>query len=297
MGSIEWQVYDSCAAVTRLYAIYESFVENLIGDWVRLLPKIVSNYSELGEKIQNTHREGTARLLLDLNKNRFQHLSIEKVVQGLFDGISHNQQYELLPEAFLLHEQNLRKEALEKLLADAGIENSWKWVLNSRKIKHFIEEVSASQNRAEGELKRLIDYRNEAAHGSVDRDQILGSQELLDLCDFIEAFCQALVELVSYQVICKKVYRGEAREIGTIAEWFTTPNAAVVKVKEVTLSVGSSLWLISETSSYCQLARIESIKVNDISKEQVNITSEIEVGLQLNREAKKGLSIYLVEEN
>jgi hypothetical protein len=67
-NDIEWQVYDSCAAVTRLYAIYESFVENLIEEWIRLLPKIVSNYSELGEKIQNTHREGTARLLLDLNK-------------------------------------------------------------------------------------------------------------------------------------------------------------------------------------------------------------------------------------
>ena len=134
----EWLVYDRCAVVTRLYAIYERFVEDLISDWLQLIPVLVSSYSDLGENIQNTHRQGIGRLLVDLNKNRFQHLSVEKVVQGLFCGITSTGKYELLPEAFLLHEQNLRKEVLEKLLADAGIENAWKWVINHREIKYFV---------------------------------------------------------------------------------------------------------------------------------------------------------------
>jgi MAE_28990/MAE_18760-like HEPN len=290
---IGWQVYDHCAAVTRLYAIYEHFVEDLISDWLRLLPELILPYSTLGEKIQNTHREGVGRLLLDLNKNRFQHLSVEKVIQGLFSGVTDTDKYELLPEAFLMHEQNLRKEVLEKLLADTGIENAWKWIVNYRKIKNFVEEVRGSQNTAEGELKQLVDYRNEAAHGSVD--QILGIQELLDLCDFVESLCQSLAELVTYQLILQKKSVGQAKLIGTITEWFKQKNAAVAKVKEITLSVGDHLWLVSDSSSYCQVATIETIQINNIPKQQEQIISETEVGLKFDIDAKRGLSLYVID--
>jgi hypothetical protein len=289
----EWQVCDHCTAVTRLYAIYERFVEDLISDWLRFLPELVSCYSNLEKKIQNTHREGVGRLLIDLNKNRYQHLSVDQVVQGLFSGIAGTEKYALLPEAFLLHEQNLRKEIIEKLLADAGIENAWKWVINHREIRNFVEEVRGSQNTAEGELKQLVDYRNEAAHGAID--EILGTQELLDLGDFVEALCKALAELVTYQIISRKTLIRQAKKIGTITEWHKKPGAAVAKVRETTLSVGGNLWLVSESSSYCQLAKIESIKINDMSKEQEEITSEIEVGLKFDTDAKKGLSLYVIE--
>jgi MAE_28990/MAE_18760-like HEPN len=46
-SELEWQVYDHCAVVTRLYAIYERFVEDLIAEWLELLPDIVTKYSDL----------------------------------------------------------------------------------------------------------------------------------------------------------------------------------------------------------------------------------------------------------
>ena len=288
-----WQVYDHCATVTRLYAIYERFVEDLISNWLLLLPQLVSNYSDLEDKIQNTHREGTGRLLLDLKKKRFQHLSIEKVIQGLFSGVTGTEQYELLPDAFLSHEQNLQKDILEKLLVDAGIENCWKWVKKHRKIKYFLEEIRETQKTAEEELKQLVDYRNEAAHGGVD--EILGTQELLDLGDFVKALCEALAELVSYQIISRKISIAKAKEIGQITEWFKKPRAAVATVTDITLTVGGSIWLVSETSSYCKLAKIESIQIDDIDKNEVEIASKAEVGLKLDTDAKQGLSLYVME--
>ncbi len=291
----EWQIYDHCAAVMRLYAIYERFVEDLISDWLLLIPELVSCYSNLEDKIQNTHREGIGRLLVDLNKNRFQHLSIEKVVQGLFNGITSAGQYELLPEAFLLHEQNLRKEVLAKLFADAGIENAWEWVKNHREINNFVEEVRGSQNTAEAELKQLIDYRNEAAHGFVD--QILGTQELLDLGDFVESLCKSLSELVTYHVILGQTSTGKAREIGKITEWLKEPKAAIAKVNKVTLTLDKNLFLVlvNKKSSYCYLAKIISIRINDIQTDKVEINDETEVGLKFDIDAKKGMSLYLVE--
>jgi MAE_28990/MAE_18760-like HEPN len=293
----EWEIYDRCAVVTRLYAIYERFVEDLISDWLRLLPDLVPRYSDLEEKIQNTHREGIGRLLIDIKKNRFQHLSVEKVVQGLSCGITDTGKYELLPDAFLLHEQNLRKEVLETVLKNAGIDEAWKWVINHKEIKYFVEEVRGSQNTAEGELKQLVDYRNEAAHGSTD--EILGIQELLDLADFVESLCKSLVDLVTYNIILRQIDRGSVREIGKITEWFKKPQAGVAKVKDITLTLGEYVFLVlvNDRLSYCYSAKIESIRLNDLSHDRVEINSEAEVGLKFDLDARIGLTIYVTKSN
>lgn len=293
----EWEIYDRCAVVTRLYAIYERFVEDLISDWLRILPDLVPRYSDLEEKIQNTHREGIGRLLIDIKKNRFQHLSVEKVVQGLSCGITDTGKYELLPDAFLLHEQNLRKEVLETVLRNAGIDEAWKWVTNHKEIKYFVEEVRGSQNTAEGELKQLVDYRNEAAHGSTD--EILGIQELLDLGDFVEALCKSLADLVTYNIILRQIDRGLVREIGKITEWFKKPQAGVAKVKDITLTLGECVFLVlvNDELSYCYSAKIESIQLHDVYKNIVEIISETEVGLKFDMNARKGLTIYVNTSN
>ncbi|MGK7877532.1 MAG: MAE_28990/MAE_18760 family HEPN-like nuclease [Xenococcaceae cyanobacterium] len=187
-SAADWRVYDHCAVITRLYAIYEGFIEDLVRDWIMCLPNIFPRYSDLAEKIRGTHQIGVANLLLELKKkkHRFEHLSVEKVVRGLFLGVSGSEdKYELVPDAFLLHDQNLWKEALEKLFADAGIPDAWNWVKEHRDVKHFVKEVLANEKTAEGELKELIGYRNEAAHGAVI-DNVLGSSTLLEFCNFVE---------------------------------------------------------------------------------------------------------------
>lgn len=289
----DWRIYDHCAVVTRLYAIYERFVEDLIREWIQLLPDLFPVYADLEERICNTHRIGVARLLLDITKNRFGHLSVEQVIRGLFYGASGTtEKYELLPDAFLLHEQNLRREALEKMFADAGIGNAWTWVEKHRKIKHFVEEVRGSENTAEGELNELIDYRNDAAHGAFV-NIILSANELIELCDFVEVLCQALAELVTYQIIEQQTSTGQAQEIGQITEWFKKSQAAVVKVEETTLSVGTSVFLMGE--AYCQLATIQSIRINDADQESVQTSRGMEVGLKFDIEARKKLCLYVVK--
>lgn len=194
----DWRVYENCAVVTRLYAIYENFVENLVREWIEYLPRIFPNYSDLNEEIQGTHQRGVANLLLKLKNKNINSQFYKDIISSLFICITGENQYEgenkykLVPDAFLLHEQNLRKEALEQLFTNAGIPNAWNWV-----NKH-INEYSA-----EIKLKELIDYRNDAAHeGFIDAP--LGFDILLELCDFVETLCQALAELVTYRVIEQK---------------------------------------------------------------------------------------------
>jgi hypothetical protein len=300
-STTDWRVYDHCAVVTRLYAIYESFVEDLVTDWILYLPEIFPCYSDLAEEIRGTHQIGVAQLLQELKKkkSRFAHLSVEEVIRGLFFGVAGGEsKYDLVPDAFLLHDQNLRKEALEKLFANAGIQSAWNWVEKHRDIRLFVEEVLGSENTAEGELNELISYRNDAAHSAVI-DNVLGSSTLLELCNFVEVLCQALAELVTYQVIERKKLIGRARAIGRITRWFTDIQATRAKVKEATLSVGESIFLVSDTKACCKLVKIENIRIiedgQEVNKEQVKITTEIEIGLKFDIEARKGLLLYLVE--
>jgi hypothetical protein len=289
----DWQICDHCTAVTQLYAVYESFVEKLILEWLQVVPNLFPNYSDLEPKIQNAHREGIGRLLIELNKNRFKELTAEKVVQGFLAGVTGSETYELLPEAFLSQDQNLRQEVLEKLFADVGINKVWSWLKKHREIKYFIEEIRGDQSTVEAELKRFIDYRNGAAHGGVD--EILTTQELLDLGVFVKALCNALAELVTYQIILRKSMINRAKQIGKVIEWYPKSRAAVVQVKECTLSIEDGIWLISEANSLCQLAIIQSIRIDDNAVDQQEIISEVEVGLQFDLNAKTGMSLYLVE--
>ncbi|BAZ12049.1 hypothetical protein NIES4071_38770 [Calothrix sp. NIES-4071] len=288
----DWRLYDHCSVVTRLYAVYERFVEDLVKDWLKIIPKLFPLYLHLDERIKNTHQTGVARLLLELKKNRYENLGLEKVVGSLFYGVT-NQEYELVPEAFLFHEQNLRREILDKLLADAGIINAWSWLDKHRNITKFLEEVRENEVTAEKELNDLIIFRNQAAHGA--SPVILDYPKLLELCDFIDILCEAITELVTYRVIQYQLSVGQAREIGEITEWFKKQQAGVVKTEATNLSVGENLFLANETIFYCQLAIIQSIRINDNAVEQVQTTPGMEVGLRFNIDARKGLRLYQIQ--
>ncbi|QJB46580.1 MAE_28990/MAE_18760 family HEPN-like nuclease [Dolichospermum flos-aquae] len=297
------RVYDQCAVVTRLYAIYESFVEDLIRDWLILLPSLYPDYSDLDSKIRNTHKNGVGRLLQEIQdeeendedksqeNKRYSHLSIEKVVQGLFDGKTGKHNYQLLPDAFLFHQQNLREGTLGKLLADAGIDKTGSWLVNHRDIKNFLKEIRGNQTTLEKELNILISYRNDAAHSTKTEDW-LGFKPLLELCDFVESLCQALTELVTHQVIDHKTLIGQAQEVGKITRWYDKIQVAVLKAsKNCLLSVGGSLFLVGD--SYCKPAKIESIRnQDDESINEIETTPGMEVKLKFDIDARKNLCLY-----
>jgi hypothetical protein len=297
----QWKIYDHCAVVTQLYSIYEGFVTELIKSWIGELPKIYPKYSDLEEVITKTHQSGVVQILLKPQKvKRVRTLSVEEIIRGLYLGVTASSSgYELLPQAFVLHEQNLRKDTFNKLLANAGISDAWTWIIKHRKVISFEQEFLEKPDNTESTLKELIDYRNEASHGyNIDplfTPALLNPQELIKLCNFIENLCQAIIELVNYHIIESKIKQGQAKKIGKITEWFPNPQACVAKISDTSLSTGDSVILKSRTKSYCQLARIENIQIDNKDQQKVTITSETEVGIKFNLEAEEGLEIVIVK--
>lgn len=279
--------------VKKQSRLIESILINITTPPIILFEKrLFPYYSDLDQRIRNTHQTGIGRLLLELKKNKYKDLAVEKVIGSLSDGVT-NKAYELLPEAFLFHEQNLRREILDRLLADAGIINTWNWIDKHRDIKKFIEEIRENDNTAEAELNKLILYRNKAAHGALI-DEILTYQELLKSCNFIDILCNAISELVTYRFIQYQESIGQARDIGEITEWFQKQNAGVAKVEATSLSVGTSLFLVNEEISYCQPATIISIRINNSPVQQVQTTAGMEVGLKFDIDARRGWRLFQI---
>jgi hypothetical protein len=61
------------------------------------------------------------------------------------------------------------------------------------------------------------------------------------------------------------------------------------------LKLGDRLFLISDAD--CQVAEIISLKINDISHQEINMSSETEVGIKFDINARDNLDIYYVNNN
>ncbi|NCS77156.1 MAG: hypothetical protein GPJ17_07935 [Microcystis aeruginosa K13-07] len=300
----KWLVNDHCSSITRLYALYENFVENLVGDWIILMPQLYSCYQDLPESVRNQHKTGCATLLgNEYKRNRFDSLSERDIIKNLFDTEYENtSRYNLTSAAFLLHEANLRKEQLTKLLANAGISatDSWQWIENHKKVKIFID--NNDKRSVEKELKNFIELRNNSAHGKVDT--VLNANDLLKLCDFVEAICQAISELVLYYFVYRKIEIGKLQKIGKVVKWYQQPQVCAVKILDEPqesnkrLEVGKKVFLVSEKKKICQNAIIESIQINRNGKNTprrritIREIKDSIIGLKFDKEGQEGLEVY-----
>lgn len=129
-------------------------------------------------------------------------------------------------------------------------------------------------------------------------DNILATKKLLDLCDFVEALCQSLAELVTYQILLKKSSIGQAQEVGKVDSWLDQIKVASVILEDLEnttcLSIGKKVYLVKKTSSYCSLATIESMQINKKPKKRVKISSGSKVGLKFNIDAQEGFKLYVI---
>ncbi len=134
-----WQVYDHCAAFTRLYAVYEQFVEDLASDYLRVMPDLYKQYADLPVNVRKQHRIGIGQILMKLGKDGpYKSLDEGSVVKGWSEGLAGNPRYTLLPDAFLIDPQNYRAEILAGLFRYLGIEDCWAWIEKHPMVLEFM---------------------------------------------------------------------------------------------------------------------------------------------------------------
>jgi hypothetical protein len=176
-----------------------------------------------------------------------------------------------------------------------SIAESWQWVQHSEAILTFLSGNGKDDPKAvENELRDFIDYRNEAAHGPVSVDSLIGLSSLLEFADFIERLCQTIRELVSWAIIKLKAESEGAVKIAKITEHFENDAIIATTVSQCALSVGDTFYICGQSS--CYPATIASAQLNGVSHVSVDVEARVEVGLKFNPPAKKHGDIYRVKE-
>lgn len=280
-----WKVIDHCSAVTRVYAIFESFVLQALREYLAFLSGAYT-LSALGVEFRAKYTRGIGQILLDQDKQRYQRLDVGSVLSAANDAMGGKAGYQLQPEALLRAEQNLRMPELQRLFGQCGLTGLEPWIIAHNSMKAFFAEQSRLSETPASELKQIVEYRNEAAHGEVD--DVLGADVLVEFTHFFEALCRSIVDFIQYDTLRRAKETGHACVVGVISERFSE-DIIVAKVTNATLAVDDALYIFGK--GLTMMAEVKSIRLNDADMQTVAITTETEVGLRIGIRAKVGCEL------
>jgi hypothetical protein len=273
-----WQVYDHCAAFTRLYAVYEQFVENLASEYLRMLPSLYVRYEDLPPGVTTQHRLGTAQVLQKLGKDGpYRDLEERSIIGDLSHGLLGNPNYKLLRHAFLIDPQNYRAEVVSKLFSYLGFENSWAWVEKHPATLKFMLRHRDPTDTAKTLLHEFVETRNEASHTLVH--DTVATEEIKLTADFIIVLSQALAQLVMRHVVQRRKQLGEVTEVGRVIHKFSNQIVGA-KMMAGTVTIGDSLVVMQEQS--CYETTIRSIQIQKEAHAHLQTTEGQEIGLGLS---------------
>ncbi len=237
---VHWRVFSHCASVTRIYAAYESYVFELLSEWLRLVPTLYSSYAQLPDSLLKQHRVGVGVLLQRFgNGFRSEELTELRIVQPLFAGLSGTGAFGLTSEAFFIDLRNLRHDQLCALFGRVSLDNLSGWLDRHEELRSMCD---AAGTTVASRLKELIDFRNDAAHARQQIDETLGVSALSEIAEFVGLLCAALHQFVMVRYIDTLQEVGSLETIGTVTEYFERPDATVVTLSaNATLRVGDSV--------------------------------------------------------
>lgn len=197
-GKIEWQLFDHCAAISQIYAIFEHSINRLVEDYVFYLPKHIGPYYDLPEDTQLQYRLGIGQILSKWKpaKSLFSHIREDSIACGLADGLR-SMPYTLLGDAFLIDSDNYRTDTINRIFKRFGFENAFASVSSSQEVINFLANLGT--HTAESLLNEIVVFRNEAAHGTVSA--VSSSKQLTDYATFIELLTLELINLLQSSLV------------------------------------------------------------------------------------------------
>ena len=267
-------ISNHCVGVTRLYAIYETYVDTLVREWLLRLPEIYSNYVVLPKEIHKAYRAGIAHILARYGENNphYENLSERKIVDGFHAGLSGKSTYSLLPDAFLTSPNNYRWETLNEIVHKAGI-------LGAERELDYLVDSGAGQTSIRSELNSLVEYRNQAAHIAVI-DDILAVNRIIEISEYMRNLCHRLSDVVTSAYIKNGIKENKFICVAHVIHRFSGTIIGV-KSEKCSWHRGMKLAVPCKGGVY-KYATIQSLEVQRVRHETFDALGGEEMGLELD---------------
>lgn len=287
----EIKSYSQASSLTRLYAVYESFIEKILSEYLDFLSE---NYffSEMSEGFKKEYRLGISHLLSRIDQGRYNHLNHDDIVTLYYRAINNHDSYQFVNDALTRHEQNFRLNILENLFSRVGLEGFCNWLVSNRNMLSYYDGAEISKEVVESKIKEFVQLRNDASHGEIDN--LISSEVLKDYCNFLISLIEAVREFLVKSIIDKMKYKEKLLMHGKVTESYRN-NAVVIKlVASSNFSVGDDLYVVSGSS--CFSTKCISIQLDSVDQESVkDLEMGVEVGVLCEVPIKKNSFFYKIE--
>lgn len=260
-GKIDWQIYDHCAAVTRLYAAFERYVNEIVRSYVDMLPELYHSMADLPDKVAINHRIGIGQILQKIgNRKQYRNVDEATAIRSLSAGQPDGSEYKLIPEAFLVEKLNYRMEVIGAIFSALDFEQCVSKIESHLAVREFIVNKVGESTTASSELERFVRSRNDAAHDVPE--EILSHDEVRKLQSLIIALGTALSEIVRDKVIERHIELGHTRTIGTVTEIHYKGSVIILTLSEET-SLATGDLICTSKNGINRMAVITTIQDND----------------------------------
>jgi hypothetical protein len=284
------KLYAVSSCVTRLYAIYENFVETILSDFLDSIPEI-SSYASLAAGLKSDYRLGISHVLSKIDNERYSHLTHESVVLWYHEALANQPKYRFVTEALIRHEQNLRLNVLETLLARIQLSGIRSWLAHNEAVTALYTESESVFEQLDAELKTFVQIRNDAAHGVLD--DLQGKDNLERFCELMRSMVLAISSYLHRSLLLLRANAGRARKIGEVTEVFHKNGAFIAQIENAArLQKGMQIHVLG--TNYCFLQQIDSIRVNDLDVEDIVAAHPaFEVGLKCAISPRRNAELYV----
>ncbi len=284
------KVYAVTSCVTRLYAIYERFVESIISDFLDSIPELIP-YSDLSDSLKKEYRVGVSHVLSKLDEERYSHLAHENVILWYHEALTSIDKYRFITEALTRHDHNLRLSVVEKLVSRVNLKELRGWLNCSEEIIALYQEQAAIVEQLDAELRAFVQLRNEAAHGVLET--LEGKDNLARYCALIQAIVRALAAYFSKNLLMQRIKAGKTKRIGLVTKTFASAGAFIAQLDNGTeVQLGMHVHLLG--SNYCMSQPIVSLQVMGVSVDRVVANQPAyEVGVKCAVNPRRRAEIYV----
>lgn len=290
-SKVAWQVFDHCAAISRIYALFEDSLCDIIAEYLAFLPKLCSTYSALEEKVRLQHRVGVGQILIKWSDKNplFPKLEERSISSGLADGLR-GMPYTLLPDAFLIESSNFRPQIINKVFQGIGFADAFNCIRKSQPTTEFLQNI-ANGTTADSFLESLIEYRNQAAHTRVAT--VASAKQISDYVDFLKMSVQSLQELLVTDLMRRAVKLGLASKLARVIHVYRENVVGVEATLDCRFTVGDILYAGKKHLA----VEVQSLQIGATPYTELELKVGDQFGLRLDRRLSLGADIYRLKTN
>lgn len=285
--------YAYATAVTRLYAIFEHFIEKTLSSYLDYLSEN-KTYADLSPSIKKEYRIGFSHVLSRIDQPRFSSLNHEDLIGKYHRAVNESvTNYQFVAEALIRHDNNLRPNVMFELFSRLGLTGLESWLIMSAKEYGLYDSEERIKEQFESELNNFIEVRNDSSHGVPEQ---IGSQSILQRhCELIFLLVNSITSFLEREIFILLQLAGKTFKIGNVTEVYGRSRASVAKVnKESIISLGVDYVFEDSFHFYKQKFIVVRLNDDDVDAEFSALDNNVEIGIQCDRLPKRKTNIHVV---